>query len=422
MQWHLEIRKISDLKDYHKNPRTLSKQDADHLQKSLEKFGLIDKPIINPDGVIIGGHQRKRILKKIGLKEIECWVPDKPLEVKEIEELNIRLNRNTGEWDWDILANQFEVTDLVDWGFSLDELSLESVENLGSEEESGELLEPKKDEDAKTVGGDIYQLESGSGDNRLCHRVICGDSTHPDVVKRLLEGAVPVLMVTDPPYGVDYDPSWRNIRPNKGKNNQGKVQNDDKVNWALAWHLFPGSVVYVWHDSLFHSEVEKSLIENDYKLISQIIWVKQHFALSRGDYHWQHETCLYAVKKGHFHNWQGARDQSTIWEIKSGVLGGTKDEEKTGHGTQKPIECMARPIRNNSKKGESVYDPFIGSGTMLIAAEQLGRNCFGIEISPAYVDIVIDRWVKYMKKNWKEYIIKKNGEEIQWSQEDQNQS
>ena len=200
---------------------------------------------------------------------------------------------------------------------------------------------------------------------------------------------------------------------------RGQFQNDDKINWALAWSLFPGAIAYVWHASKYCSEVQKSLEEAELEIINQIIWVKQHFALSRGDYHWQHEPCWYAVKKGHAHNWQGARDQATTWEISNLNAFGKQrgdDEERTAHSTQKPIDCMARPIKNNTCKGEGVYDPFLGSGTTLIAAEQLGRTCYGIELSPAYCDIIINRWIKTIKRQKKSFTIKCNGEKDErWS-------
>ena len=406
MKWKLETRKIKDLKKHPKNPRQLSKEQEKHLTYSLDKFGLIEKPIVTIEGLIIGGHQRINVLKKQKVKEIECWVAEQEINDKDIEELNIRLNKNTGEWDYDILANEWEVNDLLEWGFTEEELTGEigEIETIEAEEES-ETLEPGDDKDAITQLGDIYELNNE-------HRILCGDSTSPDVVSKVLNGAEPILMVTDPPYGVEYDPNWRG-EAGKGQKAAGKVQNDDKVNWALAWHLFPGAVAYVWHAGKYCGEVEKSLTDSEYEIISQIIWVKQHFALSRGDYHWQHEPCWYAVKKGYPHNWQGARDQSTTWEISNlNCFGKSKEdgEERTAHSTQKPIECMARPIRNNTAKGEGVYDPFLGSGTTLIAAEQLGRICYGIELSPAYCDIIVNRWKKYMDKNGKPYSIKRNGE------------
>jgi len=409
--WSLENRKLSDLKDNPKNPRQLSSHDAEHLQISLEKFGLIDKLIINSDGTIIGGHQRKKILKKMGLKSIEVWVPSRELNQKEVDELNIRLNRNTGEWDFDILANQWELPALIEYGFTIEEILDATPEEIvdAAEEDDSELLMPGKDEDAVTLLGDIYELNQ--------HRLVCGDSTLPDYVTKVLNGAEPILMVTDPPYGVEYDPSWRKKVNLKGsKISAGIVKNDDKSNWALTYALFPGSVSYIWTSSKFATEVAKNIQDAEFEIISQIIWVKQHFALSRGDYHYQHEPCWYAVKKSHTHNWQGSRKESTIWEISNqNAFSGKAEEgedERTAHSTQKPIECMARPIRNNTAKGEGVYDPFLGSGTTLIASEQLGRICYGIELSPAYCDIIVNRWKNFMVKNNREYSIKRNGQQI----------
>lgn len=408
--WKIETRKIKDLKKYPKNPRKLTSDQFKHLKTSIDKFGLIDKPIINLDNTIIGGHQRLEVYKKDKIKEIECWIPARQLDDKEVEELNIRHNKNTGEWDWDILANEYEIPDLLDYGFLAEELSIDNVQDLGSTEEDNEVLEPAKDEDAYTKLGDIYELND--------HRIACGDSTIPDVIVLCLNKSEPILMVTDPPYGVEYDPFWRkDIKDKKGVAAKalGKVQNDDQVNWALAWSLFPGKVAYIWHAGKYCSEVQKSLEEAEYEIKNQIIWVKQHFALSRGDYHWQHEPCWYAVRKGQDHNWQGSRKEATIWEISNlNAFGGKKEdgEERTAHSTQKPMECMARPIRNNTEKGQGVYDPFLGSGTTLIACEQNGRICYGIELSPAYCDIIVKRWIKWMQKNNRAIIIMKNGIEI----------
>lgn len=408
INWKLELRKIKDLKPHPKNPRKLSKHDAEHLQKSIEKFGLIDKPIITKDGIIIGGHQRIAILKKMGKAgdSVECYVPDREIEQKDIDELCLRLNRNLGEWDWDILANQWEIDELFDAGFDPEELANSDIKNLDAIEEDSGILEPSKN--PKTKLGDLYEL----GD----HRLLCGDSTLPEAVSKVLNGSEPILMITDPPYGVEYDASWRRVAGKRKQLTAGKVQNDSQVNWSLAWCLFPGSVAYVWHASLHTFEVYKSLSDSEYEIVSNIIWVKQHFALSIGDYHWQHEPCWYAVKKGHKHNWQGARDQSTIWEVANlNAFGANKDDEQTAHSTQKPLECMSRPIKNNTSEGESVYDPFLGSGTTLIAAEQLNRKCYGIELDPAYCDIIVDRWISYRNKMGKSNKVKLNGNFIQWS-------
>lgn len=403
--WYLEKRKLKDLQAYGKNPRRLTEKQFEHLKTSLDKFGLIDRPCINLDGTIIGGHQRINVLTSNQEEEIEVMVPSRELNDSEIEELNIRLNKNTGEWDFDILANEWNQDDLLSWGFEASEFALDEINVIETPEQADDAtMSPPSDPISKL--GDIYELND--------HRIICGDSTDPDIVMAVLNGNEPILMITDPPYGVNYDPEWRDKKPCLGKN-KGTclVQNDDQVNWSLAWSLFPGNIAYVWHAALHTHEVYKSLEDAEYKLISNIIWAKQHFSLSRGDYHWQHEPCWYAVRKGQAHNWQGSRKESSLWEVASmNAFGINQEDERTAHSTQKPLECMARPIRNNSAEGEGVYDPFLGSGTTLIAAESLKRTCYGIELDPAYIDIIVARWAKYMKNKNLPYTIRKNGEEI----------
>ena len=232
---------------------------------------------------------------------------------------------------------------------------------------------------------------------------MCGDSTSPKCVAELLSGDVPHLMVTDPPYGVNYDPGWRDdygpsasfadkLPPNSfGTRARGKVVNDDRVDWADAFRQFPGDVAYVWHAGVFASHVADSLKTVGFDIRSQIIWVKQHFVFSRGDYHWQHEPCWYAVRKGKTGHYCGDRKQTTVLDIANNNPMGGEKEEQTGHGTQKPVECMRRPIQNNSTPGESVYDPFLGSGTTMVAAEQTGRICYGMELEPKYVAIILQR-------------------------------
>jgi DNA modification methylase len=400
IRWTLKSFAIKDLKPLDKNPRKLTKEQYHHLKLSLDKFGIIDKPIVTFDGNIIGGHQRIKILKGEGLQEVECWVPDQELSAKDIEELCIRLNKNVGEWDWDQLANTWNVDELKEWGFTDDELDFDEITNIENLEDDNDILEPGKDADAITKVGDVYILGE--------HVLVCGDSTLPDVVSRCLGDQEPILMVTDPPYGVNYDASWRGAA-GKGQRAAGKVQNDDEVNWTLAWFLFPGNIAYVWHAGKYAADVQESLEEVDFEIVSQIIWKKQHFVLSRGDYHWQHEPCWYAVRKGHKHNWQGARDQSTVWDISNlNAFGTNKEDERTAHSTQKPLQCMAIPIKNNTIKGDGVYDPFAGSGTTLMAAEQLERKSFNIELSPAYSDIIILRWIKYRNKAGKDATIIRN--------------
>ncbi len=169
--------------------------------------------------------------------------------------------------------------------------------------------------------------------------------------------------------------------------------NDHQVDWTPAWKHFKGDVAYVWHAGLFGGQVAESLAACSFDTRSQIVWAKSHFALGRGDYHWQHECCLYAVRKGAKHHWRADRKQSTLWEVPNNTAIGHSGREKTwGHGPQKPVEVMRRPIEHNSSPGDGVYDPFLGTGTTLIAAEMTGRTCFGLELNPAYVDVIIRRW------------------------------
>ncbi len=223
------------------------------------------------------------------------------------------------------------------------------------------------------------------------HRLVCGDCTDKEVVASLLRSDRPVLMVTDPPYGVNYDPEWRHRAGVNRSKRKGKVQNDGKADWRDAWALFPGNIAYVWHGALHATTVAESLISQGFTIRAQIVWAKERLVIGRGDYHWQHEPCWYAVReKG---NWTGDRKQTTLWAISSG-----EQDTETVHGTQKPVECMRRPILNNSSPRQMIYEPFLGSGTTLIAAETTGRACFAIELDPRYVDMAVRRWQAFTGK------------------------
>jgi DNA modification methylase len=236
----------------------------------------------------------------------------------------------------------------------------------------------------KTERGQIWELGE--------HRLMCGDSESDDVVL-LLGQDKPHLMITDPPYGVSYDPQWRVEYDGSKRHALGKVENDGKVDWTKAYQLSPAEVCYVWHAGKYAREVASNLASAKFEIVSQIIWVKPHFVLSRGDYHWRHEPCWYACRKAGHHHWNGARDQDTVWEIqtRNGFIQ-EPGQERTGHGTQKPVECMAKPIENNSQRGDLVYEPFSGSGTTIIACERLGRRCRAMEISPGYVAVALQRF------------------------------
>ena len=387
LNWTSKTIQISELKEYEHNPRRIGKKEFEKLVSSIKEDGYHQRIIVNQDNIIIGGHQRKKALLEAGLKEtdaVEVLIPERNLTPEELDRINIRDNLSFGEYDFDILANRFDTETLIDFGMSGDLLvGFGDDELLAAAEDSSSSEELPTEPKSKL--GDVYILGK--------HRLMCGDSTNPQHVDKLLNGENPILMVTDPPYGVNYNPEWRE-EVDKGARNTGKVLNDDRYDWSEAYSLFTGDIAYVWHSALYTHKFAQNLENNGFDLVSLIIWNKQHFVLSRGDYHNKHEPLWYAVKKGQKHNWQGRRDQSTVWDIDNNSYGAKTKEEQTGHGTQKPLECMLRPILNNSKKGQSVYDPFGGSGTTLIACEKSERNCYMMELSPSYVDIIINRWEK----------------------------
>ena len=215
---------------------------------------------------------------------------------------------------------------------------------------------PEVAEVAVSQPGDIWQLGP--------HRIACGDSRDADLVTVTFCGHVPQLMVTDPPYGVEYDPEWRHRRGVNNSARTGKIKNDEIADWTPTWDLFPGEIAYVWHGALRSTIVAESLAKSGFTIRAQIIWAKERLVMSQGDYHWQHEPCWYAVrKKG---NWTGDRKQTTLWTIPSGG-----QDAETKHATQKPVECMRRPMLNNSSPGQAIYEPFLGSGTTLIAAQSM---------------------------------------------------
>ena len=391
INWQVTKVKINDLKDYDKNARKISKDALEKLATHIKQDGYHQRIICNTDFTIIGGHQRKKALIMAGFDKedfIECLIPDKELSTDEIDRLNIRDNISFGEYDFDLLKANFTLPSLKEYGLDSDlirALQKDEDKNL-LEQEDAEVEALSLEPNAKL--GDIYVL----GNNRL----MCGDSTNPQHVEKLMDGAKPILMVTDPPYGVEYNPSWREgLASQKGKTSKGKVLNDNRYDWSEAYSLFTGDIAYVWHSSKYTHKFAENIENCGFDLINLILWVRNRIVFGRGDYHYQHDPLWYAVKKGKQHNWQGKRDQSTVWEIASNNPFGNSDKEETfGHGTQKPIECMLRPILNNSASGESVYDPFGGSGTTLIACERSKRNCYMMELSPAYVDVIIKRWEK----------------------------
>jgi DNA modification methylase len=389
---------IDVLIPYTNNSRTHSTAQVTKIAASIKEFGFNDPIAIDATNGIIAGHGRLQAARLLGLTHVPT-IQLGHLNKEQQRAYILAHNRIAIDAGWDSELLQIELQELKNAGFDLAETGFDSTELekiMNPEIVMAGLVDadsvPELKDVPVSVPGDTWILGN--------HRLRCGDSINPLDVQELCREFKPHLMVTDPPYGVKYDPEWRDSADlGVGERSRGKVENDDKVDWTDAYSLFTGTVAYVWHAGIYSPEVAQHLRNCDFEIVSQIIWVKQHFALSRGDYHWQHEPCWYVVKKGHKHNWQGARDQATTWDILNNNSFGNSNPEKTwGHGTQKPVECMARPIQNNSKPNDYIYDPFGGSGTTLMACEKLGRKCLMMEISPLYVDVIIKRWQEFSGK------------------------
>jgi DNA modification methylase len=399
------IKTLADLTPDARNANRHTERGSGLLERSLRQYGAGRSILLDKHGRIIAGNATTEAAGSIGLEDVIVVQSDgtklvavqrtdldleKDKAARELAIIDNRAGELNLEFDAEALqslAADFDI-DLKDVGFADGELEA-MLPAVPVEEDE---VPDSSTVDQRCQPGDLWKL----GD----HRLLCGDSTKADDVARLLGDAKPFIMVTDPPYGVEYDPEWREGSDlGVGKRSKGKVENDDRIDWTETYSLFPGSVAYVWHASFYTIDVGLNLRNAGFEIRSSIIWRKQHFAMSRGHYHWQHEPCWYVVKKGATAKWCGDRTQSTTWEIaNNNSFGNANAEETWGHGTQKPVECMARPIRNHGTKKDDVYDPFLGSGTTLIACEQLGRRCFGLEISPTYCDVILARWEKLTGK------------------------
>jgi DNA modification methylase len=368
------------------NPRNNEKA-VEHVAASINRFGFQQPIVINTDGMILAGHTRYLAAQALDLAKVPVVVFTG--DNIEATAFGIADNRTAEFADWDdkalaAMLEELEREDALDGtGFSQDDLEklLEDLEEKPKLGKDGRTHEPP--EIPITQPGDLWNLGK--------HRVMCGDSTDAAIVKQLLGKNRPGIMVTDPPYGVDYQPEWRNDVLDSACNTS-ELKNDDRVDWTAAWELFPGDVAYTWCASTQSPSLAGQLEKAGFERRSLIIWVKPSFAVSRGHYHWRHEVCWYAVKKGRTASWGGDRKQNTVWEIDLVP----RDDDKTEHSTQKPLECMERPILNHKHKG--VYDPFLGSGTTLIACENQGRKCFGLELDPRFVDVIVTRWERITGK------------------------
>jgi len=380
---------------YAGNARTHSEDQVTMIAASIKEFGFTQPILIDDDMGIVAGHGRVQAAQLLGLKQVPT-IRLSGLTDAQRRAYVIADNQLATQAGWDKEMLKAELGRLLDDDFEIGLLGFSDVE-------LGAIMADRNQgrTDPDDVPGLRAEVVSAPGDVwRLGRHVLkVGDATSADDVADALAGVVPHLMVTDPPYGVSYDPSWRaetkrsdGTPVSTGNVATGEVSNDDRADWREAWALFPGDVAYVWHGALHAQVVADSLIATGLEIRSQIIWVKPRAPISRGNYHWRHEPCWYAVRKGKTGHWEGGRKQNTVWEIDNNDGANHDREHATGHGTQKPVDLIRRSVENNSSAGQAVYEPFAGSGTTLIACEMTGRACHALEIDPRYADVIIRRW------------------------------
>lgn len=403
----MEIKELSlkELKPAAYNPRKkLKKGDKEYekIKQSLLKFGYVDPIIVNEDLTVIGGHQRLTVLKDLDYETAKCVIVNLPKEDEKA--LNIALNKITGQWDEALLADL--LLDLQESDFSLDLTGFEPPEiddilsNVHDKELSEDEFDVEEELKKPTVSrhGDIWQLGK--------HRVICGDSTKAETYKQLLDDRKANLVVTDPPYNVD-------VEETAGKILNDNMSDGDFYQFLLSMftqvenHMEDDASIYVFHADTEGLNFRKAFKEAGFYLSGCCIWKKNSLVLGRSPYQWQHEPCLYGWKKKGKHQWFSDRKQTTIWEY-------DRPKSSKDHPTMKPIQLMAYPIQNSSMRGTIVLDPFLGSGSTLIAADQTGRVCYGIELDEKFVDVIVKRYIEVTGDT--EVTVQRNHEVLTYNQ------
>ncbi|RSI19078.1 DNA adenine methyltransferase YhdJ [Streptococcus sanguinis] len=382
---------IDSLKPAAYNPRKkLKKGDKEYekIKKSIVEFGYVDPIIVNFDGTVIGGHQRLTVLSDLGYKEVQC-VQVRIDDENKVKALNVALNKITGAWNEELLADL--MVDLQDADFNLDLTGFEApeIDQLFSKVHNKEVKEDDFDVDGEltkpTISkqGDIWHLGK--------HRVICGDSTKPETYQLLLGDKKANLVLTDPPYNVNVEET------------AGKIKNDDMSDTDFFQFLFNMFVnversmeddasIYVFHADTEGLNFRKAFKDAGFYLSGCCVWKKNALVLGRSPYQWQHEPVLYGWKQKGKHQWFSDRKQTTIWEY-------DRPKSSKEHPTMKPVQLMAYPIQNSSMRGTLILDPFLGSGSTLIAADQTGRVCYGIELDEKFVDVIVKRYMEATEKS-----------------------
>ena len=371
--------KINQVKGNPNNPRIIKNDKFKKLVKSIQEFPEMLKlrPIVVDENMIVlGGNMRLKASKDAGLKEVWIEIAE-GLTDEQKKEFIVKDNVGFGEWEWDMLANEWDSVQLAEWGLDVWENEDDKVtEGLIEDDEIPEVKE------SIVKRGDIWQLGE--------HRVMCGDSTSSDDVAKLMNGEKADILITDPPYNVDYTGKTKD----KLKIQNDKMSDDGfreflKDTFLNADNVLKeGGVFYIWHSDSEGYNFRGACHDINWNVRQCLIWNKKSMVMGRHDYHWKHEPCLYGWKAGAAHYWGTDRKQTTILDF-------DRPTRSKLHPTTKPIELMEYQIKNNTKRSESVLDLFAGSGSTLIAAEKLKRKCYGMELDENYCDVIINRWEQF---------------------------
>ena len=378
MKQEIILKPITDIIPYVNNPKQHPAEQVDKIASSIKNYGFTVPIVLDGQNEIIMGHGRLQAAKKLGMEEVPCIVRDDLTEAQ-VKALRIADNKVAeSEWDVEILLAEIEGIDDFT-GFTLEEIGAMELDLRGENEVVDDEV-PELPEEPKSKLGDLYILGR--------HRLLCGDSTKAEDVERLMDGNVGNLIVTDPPYNVDYEGS-----------NSLKIQNDnmeDSLFYDFLYSAYKnmlttvdaGSGIYVFHADLQGHNFRKAMIDSGWKFAQCCVWVKNSLVMGRSDYHWKHEPILYGWKPGDAHRWYGDRSQSTVWDF-------NKPNKNDKHPTMKPVELCAYPIKNSTQANAIVVDLFGGSGSTLMASEQLNRICYMMELDPKYCDVIVERWENF---------------------------
>lgn len=399
----LKVLPISQLKPAAYNPRKKLKPgdpEYEKIKKSILEFGFADPMVVNQDMTVIGGHQRMSVAKELGYTEVPCAVVD--VDKTREKALNIALNKITGSWDEQMLADLLKDIEASGLDAMVTGFDPPEMEQLFNKVAITEVKEDDFDVDKElaepvfSLPGDIWHLGK--------HVVICGDSTDPATYEKLLEGTKANLVVTDPPYNV-------NVEETAGKIQNDNMPDEDFYKFLLAAfkamheNLADDGSIYVFHADLQGVNFRRAFKDAGFYLSGCCIWKKNSLVLGRSPYQWQHEPCLYGWKQKGKHEWYSDRKQTTIWEY-------DRPKASKDHPTMKPIQLMAYPIRNSSMTNGIVLDPFLGSGSTLMACDQINRVCRGIELDPKFVDVEVKRYLEAHDQKTDDVFVMRNGQKL----------